>query len=227
MSWPLAPAAVALDALEPDERPLADRLLADDPTFRAEVDRLRATTATLTTLDATTWDPVPPPPLRSDTVAAPQERARLAVPAVAVLRTRRARFAVSGGLLAAAVLAVALLLARGGDGPVRDPGATTIALRPLAGVSGRASLTIAGSEAQLRGSGLPPSGAHDYYEAWLADSRGRMVSMGTFRVKPDGRLDVRMAVAVDVSAYTLVDVSLEPDDGDPGHSDRSVLRAKL
>jgi anti-sigma-K factor RskA len=221
MSWPLAPAAVALDALEPDERPLADRLLAEDPTFRAEVDRLRTTTATLSTLDATTWDPVPPPPLRSDTVAAPQERGRLTVPIA--MRTRRALLAGSGGLLAAAVLAIALIVARGGD----DPDATTIALRPLAGVTGRASLTIAGAEAQLRGSGLPPSGAHDYYEAWLADSRGRMVSMGTFRVKPDGRLDVRMAVAVDVSAYALVDVSLEPDDGDPGHSNRSVLRAKL
>ena len=81
--------------------------------------------------------------------------------------------------------------------------------------------------ASLRGSGLPPSGPHDYYEAWLADARGRMVSMGTFRVKPDGRVDVHMAVAVDVSRYALVDVSLEPDDGDPGHSTKSVLRAKL
>jgi hypothetical protein len=54
-----------------------------------------------------------------------------------------------------------------------------------------------------------------------------MVSMGTFRVGDDGRVDVHMPVAVDVSKYALVDVSLEPDDGDPGHSDRSVLRAKL
>jgi anti-sigma-K factor RskA len=68
---------------------------------------------------------------------------------------------------------------------------------------------------------------HDYYEAWLADDAGRMVSMGTFRVPPSGRVDVHMEVAVDVSRYALVDVSLEPDDGDPGHSDRSILRARL
>jgi hypothetical protein len=36
-----------------------------------------------------------------------------------------------------------------------------------------------------------------------------------------------MPVAVDVSRYQLVDVSLEPDDGNPAHSQRSVLRARL
>jgi len=219
MSWPLPPAAVALDVLEPDERAVADRLLADDPTFGAEVDRLRATTAALATVDPIAWDPVPPPPLRADVMAEPQVRGRR--PVVAALG-RRPRLA-AAGVLAAAALVLALVLPRGDDGRP----ATTIALRPLAGVTGHASLTIAGTEAQLRGAGLPPSGAHDYYEAWLADARGRMVSMGTFRVRPDGRLDARMSIAVDVSAYVLVDVSLEPDDGDPGHSDRSVLRATL
>jgi anti-sigma-K factor RskA len=144
-------------------------------------------------------------------------------------RGRRRLVPVLATTAALAVAAVAVVLAVGGDddgGPARPP-ETTLALRALPGVSGRASLTIAGAEASLRGSGLPPSGAHDYYEAWLADARGRMVSMGTFRVGRDGRLDVHMAVAVDVSRYALVDVSLEPDDGDPGHSKTSVLRARL
>lgn len=51
--------------------------------------------------------------------------------------------------------------------------------------------------------------------------------MGTFRVGRDGRVDVHMPIAVDVHRYALVDVSLEPDDGDSGHSARSVLRARL
>ena len=72
-----------------------------------------------------------------------------------------------------------------------------------------------------------PSGRHDYYEAWLADARGRMVSMGTFRVRRDGSVDARMPVAVDVTRYRLVDVSLERDDGNPAHSARSVMRARL
>jgi hypothetical protein len=122
-----------------------------------------------------------------------------------------------------------VLVLRGGDDPIPAPPPTTLALRPLPGVPGRAQLTLngAGTEAELRAAGLPPSGTHDYYEAWLADDRGRMVSMGTFRVGADGRADVHMEVAVDVSRYALVDVSLEPDDGNPAHSDRSVLRARL
>jgi hypothetical protein len=36
-----------------------------------------------------------------------------------------------------------------------------------------------------------------------------------------------MPVAVDLRRYRLVDVSLEPDDGNPAHSDRSVLRARF
>jgi anti-sigma-K factor RskA len=241
--WPIAPAAVALDLLDADEHALAERLLADDPTFRAEVERLRTATAALPALDRTAWEPVPPPPLASDVIATPQDppaarRAWRAGRARGSRRTernatrprprpRRAPLlaAASGlGLAVAAAAALAIVLLTGGD---PHPDTTTIALRALAGTPGRASLTLSGADAQLRGSGLPPSGAHDYYEAWLADARGRMVSMGTFRVGRDGSLDVRMAVAVDVSRYTLVDVSLEPDDGDPGHSDRSVLRATL
>ena len=71
------------------------------------------------------------------------------------------------------------------------------------------------------------AGARDDRRFYLVDDRGRMVSMGTFRVGGNGRVDVHMEVAVDVSRYALVDVSLEPDDGDPAHSDRSVLRARL
>jgi anti-sigma-K factor RskA len=257
-AWPIAPATVALGLLAGDERAIADRLLAEDPTFRAEVDRLRATTTALTALDRLGWEPVPPPPLGD--LGGREEHTRGAAPWRGTLRDRLARrdrarrrptrrtrrladsgtrrdrdrrrrtprLAVSGALAVAALAAALVLVLSGGDhaGPGAPP-ATTLALRALPGVSGHASLTIAGEDAQLRGSGLPPSGAHDYYEAWLADARGRMVSMGTFRVGRDGRVDVHMPIAVDVNRYALVDVSLEPDDGDPAHSDTSVLRARL
>ena len=127
--------------------------------------------------------------------------------------------------LLALVVAGALLARSGSDDPAAP--STTLVLRPLPGVRGEAQLTLVGADAELRGSGLRPSGTHDYYEAWLADDRGRMVSMGSFRVGVDGRVDAHMPVAVDVGRYQLVDVSLEPDDGDPAHSRRSVLRARL
>jgi hypothetical protein len=211
--WPVAPAAVALDVLDDRERVLADRLLADDPLFRAEVERLRATAGALARLDRDAWRPPAPPPL-------PDEPAPVPPGAVAVRRPRR-RFALATAV--ALTLALALLVA----GDRRDHGATTLALRPLAGVPGRATLTITGAQAELRGTGMPASGTHDYYEAWLGDARGRMVSMGTFRVGRDGRVDARMAVAVDLRRYRLLDVSLERDDGNPAHSATSVMRAIL
>jgi hypothetical protein len=51
--------------------------------------------------------------------------------------------------------------------------------------------------------------------------------MGPFRVARDGRVDAHMPIAVDLRKYRVVDVSLEPDDGDPAHSSRSVMRARL
>ena len=212
-AWPVAPAAVALDLLDDRERALADRLLADDPLFRAEVERLRATAGALTRLDRDAWRPPAPPPLPDAPLPAP--------PAAVPVRRPRRRFALAAA--AALSLAVALLIA----GDRRDRGATTLTLRPLAGVPGRATLTISGAQAELRGAGMPASGAHDYYEAWLGDARGRMVSMGTFRVARDGRVDARMAVAVDLRRYRLLDVSLERDDGNPAHSATSVMRATL
>jgi anti-sigma-K factor RskA len=221
--WTLRPAEVALDLLAERDRPVAERLMADDPLFRAEVDRLRATTAALQGLDLGSWRPVAPPPLDDDravTLRPPRPRPHRRVRAA----LRRPRALVAAGVaaaLAAAALAVVLL------GGAEAPPAITLALHPLRGVPGEARLTISGDRAELRGHGMPPSGPHDYYEAWLADARGRMVSMGTFRVGRDGSVDAHMPVAVDVRRYRLVDVSLEPDDGNPVHSATSVMRARL
>jgi anti-sigma-K factor RskA len=227
--WPVSPAAVALDAVEPGQEALAARLLATDPEFRAEVERARGAAAVLAALDPEAWAAQEPPPLRLGAVtpAEPELREVGAPPSP----RRRRRLAPAGGIAAAlAVVAVAVvLLTRGGDDGVPAPPPTTLALRALPGASGRAELKLngAGTEAELRTAGLRPSGAHDYYEAWLADDRGHMVSMGTFRVGTGGRADVHMEVVVDVSRYALVDVSLEPDDGNPQHSGDSVLRGRL
>lgn len=197
-----SPAEVALGLAGEPARSQAT----DDPLFRAEVERLEATTRMLEGLDPRAWR-LPEPPALGDRPPARIRRRRLRtlVPSVA--------------LVAAAILAAVLL--------VRDTEATTVRLQPLAGVRGSAALTIHDGQAELRGRGLPPSGPHDYYEAWLADARGRMVSMGTFRVARDGRVDARMPVAVDLRRFRQVDVSLEPDDGNPAHSARSVLHATI
>ena len=74
----------------------------------------------------------------------------------------------------------------------------------------------------LAGSGLPaPDG---FYEVWLIDPNVEgMVSLGPART--DGRYAV--PADVDVAAFPIVDVSVEPPDGLPTHSGVSVLRGTL
>jgi anti-sigma-K factor RskA len=61
---------------------------------------------------------------------------------------------------------------------------------------------------------------------WLVDlEAGRLVALGT--LDDDGRAELAVPAGVDLSDYPEVDVSLEPDDGDPQHSGDSVLRGDL
>ncbi|HEX6238532.1 MAG TPA: anti-sigma factor [Acidimicrobiales bacterium] len=63
-----------------------------------------------------------------------------------------------------------------------------------------------------------------FYEVWLIDEDIEgMISLGPIR--PDGTYAV--PDAVDYHDYPVVDVSVEPDDGDPAHSGSSILRGTL
>jgi anti-sigma-K factor RskA len=201
----IRPAEVALGLVDPADEAEVQRLLAEDPEFRAEVDRLAATAELLGRLDGPAWRP-PAPPALTERAADPPQRRR---PAWRVL--------VPAAGLAAALAAV--VIAVSGRTPTR-----TIALHAVGHVPGTATLALRGGEAELHGSGMPPSGPHDHYRPWLEDAHGRMVSMGSFRVAADGRVDAHMPITVDLSRYILVDVSIEPDGGPPG---RPVMRARL
>ena len=61
-------------------------------------------------------------------------------------------------------------------------------------------------------------------ELWLIKpDLSDMVSLGL--VETDGTFAV--PTGVDVSEYSVVDLSIEPDDGDATHSGRSILRGQL
>jgi hypothetical protein len=69
---------------------------------------------------------------------------------------------------------------------------------------------------------LPP--IPGYYEVWLLDEAVEgMISLGPLRA--DGVYD--LPPNVDHRAYPTVDISREPDDGDPTHSGDSILRGTL
>jgi len=70
---------------------------------------------------------------------------------------------------------------------------------------------------------LPTAPKGEFYYAWLLDPR-------TDKMLPLGQVDPRHVATFDVpeplvASYSAVDVSLEADDGNPGHSVTSVLRA--
>jgi hypothetical protein len=69
----------------------------------------------------------------------------------------------------------------------------------------------------------------EFYELWLLEFEGEELqdlrSLGPIEVDQDGSFTV--PDDVDLDHFDVVDVSIEPDDGDPDHSGQSVLRGDL
>lgn len=124
------------------------------------------------------------------------------------------------------------------DGPDADGssggGTSTLAnvdLAALPGQSGQgtAELVRAQDSLMLRvHAALQPLPGGDYHEVWLINTDGRrMYSLGVLPASGDadywlpGPLDGRL------DGYSVVDISLEPDDGDAVHSQHSLVRGTL
>lgn len=78
----------------------------------------------------------------------------------------------------------------------------------------------------LRAHGLQPTGDRRWYQVWMMRDARHMVSVGTFRVRPDGTVEARFDTAVDPSRYPTMDVSLQTAADGTAHSGRSVLRSR-
>jgi hypothetical protein len=125
--------------------------------------------------------------------------------------------------VAAAILLVALPLGLALTGSSIDQEADLAALGGFDG-EGRAELTGRTLDVDLEGLDAPEG---SFYELWLLDfdgdeladlqSLGRVEADGSFTVPDD----------VDLSEFSVVDVSIELDDGNPDHSGDSVLRGDL
>jgi Anti-sigma-K factor rskA len=140
----------------------------------------------------------------------------------------------------AVALAAAIGLIAGVGGTVlvdtlREPEAQVVAsavLNPLPGEvgEGTAQLVREGETTQLRvsvtGAGPPP--AQEYREVWLINTDGeRMYSLGVLPVGGTGAYVVPAGLDDSLDGFTIVDVSLEPYDGNAAHSLRSQVRGTL
>jgi anti-sigma-K factor RskA len=183
----------------------------------------RSVERVLAQLPAEAWDPPTPPPL-----VLPETAHRARAP------RRRRGWSLAPRPLAAAALAALLLalgfaggslLTRGDEaaGPER-----MVELQPLPAAGGSAAggrVSVSARTVELDVARLRPSRGGEFYELWLLTPPNRLVSLGSFRVPASGAAKVRVPLPTDPRGFQLFDVSVEPGDGDPSHSGRSVLRA--
>lgn len=209
-----------------------DRHLADCVRCRSELEDLRAVVATGRSVE-TDDTPVTPPASVwqgiSDELGLQADHSLVATPPTVAARPPRRRAPL---LLAAAAAVLGVLLGIGGTLlATQDDGTAPLVaqarLEPLPTKVGEGSARVVGSgtdrELDVDVTGLGP--VEGFYEVWLLDADGKkLVSLGLLRgshghfVLPPG---------VDLNAYPVVDISIEPADGNPAHSGDSVVRGRL
>ena len=202
----------------------------DCPACASELRGLSAAASTARRADLSAL--APPPPSVWDRIATELELEEAVVEdrGKTPLRPfwpRRALAAAAGATAVAA--AAALVLAVGSPFGGSRPGeGASVPLQALGQTQATGRVVLASDPEQrsllVDTAGLPrPDG---YYEVWLLDvENDRLVSLGNLDESGRGWLDV--PEGVEMADYPHVDVSLEPDDGNPQHSGDSVLRADL
>ncbi|MGY1723950.1 anti-sigma factor domain-containing protein [Blastococcus sp. SYSU DS0533] len=158
--------------------------------------------------------PAAPPPVATGGQVLPLRRSRRPVLLAAAA-------AITGAVVGAG--AVALLQGEGSPQPV-----TTVALEPLDGepASGRAEVVVRPDGSRALEVDLDAPAVEDaYYEIWLIEPG--IVDMVPLGVLRPGTQTFELPTGLDLAAYPIVDVSVEPLDGDPTHSGVSVARGQI
>jgi anti-sigma-K factor RskA len=209
-----------LGELTTDEERELEHHLEGCPECRNELESIRHTHEILRKEAAS----VPPPELKDRVLAQATgeisersgSRWRLLVPAAAAL-------------LVVTVFGVGLLWATFGDSSAGLP-LTATALAP--GASGVVRGEPAGENIriELEVRGLPELGEDEYYEMWYyteEEDGGGRISCGAFRTAPEGQTTVNFTTPLNAREYPEIEVTREPDDGDPASSGEAVLEGDL
>lgn len=226
---------------------LREPLPAEDATHLAACDRCRAEVASLQrAVDAVavpqfaaTGPAVPPPPRVWDAIAAAtgvsatprtegarQEPEPQVAPVVPLRSRRRPVLLVAAAVVAGAVVGAGVVaVVQGGDDGEQ---VVAVDLDPLAenDASGRAEVVQLEDGSRVVQVDLDaPALDDEYYELWLIDRD--VVGMVPLGVVRPGSQTVELPSDLDLGQFPLVDVSVEPLDGDPAHSGVSVARGEL
>lgn len=203
---------------------------AEDPELERMVAEMEPVVGRLNELPAEAWDvPEPPPLIMPGSPPAPDPG-----PVPAPSRTRFA-WPRAVGVLASAVVILGIgmfigtRLGSDENGSAGNDQGRTLALQTIGeappSAEGRVVLTGAGSDpVTLDVSGLRPTGDNEFYELWLLGENSELVALGSFRVEPGGGTKIEVPLPVNPDDYEYFDVSIQPENGSPDHSGRSVLR---
>jgi anti-sigma-K factor RskA len=133
---------------------------------------------------------------------------------------------VAAALLLVAILGVGLLRGIIGDSPAGVP-LTATALAPGASGELRGEKIGENFQFELEVQGLPKLRKDQYYEMWYAKDDGERISCGTFRAQPGGQTTVNLTAPVNAASYPKIEVTREPDDGNPESSGEEILVGDL
>ena len=142
------------------------------------------------------------------------------------LRPRRSPFllAMAASLLVGAGIGAGAVALANRDA-AEEIAATDLAPLENSDATGNAEVVSTGAGEQLRVVLDAPDLDDGFYEVWLLEPNvERMVQVGVVRA---GTTTLDLPEGLDLSEYPIVDVSVEPLDGDPTHSGVSVARGEL
>jgi len=133
---------------------------------------------------------------------------------------------IAAALLVAAVLGFGILQAVF-VGPSDGIALASTAQAPGAGGEVRGEVVGENLQVELEVWGMPKLREGEYYEMWYYTDHGGRISCGTFRTGPGGRTTVNLSAPASARSYPEIEITREPDDGNPGTSGHEVLRGSL
>jgi anti-sigma-K factor RskA len=132
----------------------------------------------------------------------------------------------AAALVVVALLGIGILREITGDSTTGVP-LTATALAPEAGGQVRVEEQGENFQVELEVWKLPELEEDEYYEMWYYAEDGDRISCGTFRTGPEVRTTVNLTAPATARDYPEIEITREPDDGNPEASGEEVLEGKL
>lgn len=140
---------------------------------------------------------------------------------------------VLAGLLVVTIVTVAIVLAvsqfaaddasSDSDLPAAPVDAQALVLSGPPGDPGSGTAAVEDDVIRITLAGLEPTRSGEHYALWLANSDEDLLALGAFQLADSGETEISVPLPGAPADYRRLEVSREPDDGDPARSGPVVL----